>query len=151
MRRRFAGIIVDVCYDHFLSKHWSDYSEIELSGFISHVYEVLEQYYRILPERLQFFVPTMVSEDWLGSYQSMRGVEAALHRTSNRLERENTIMGSIEEVECNYERLERNFLAFFPDLNDYATRCSKERKDPGPCDLDVIRNDCRQITCRNSK
>ena len=27
-RRRFAGIIVDMSFDHFLAKNWADYSDI---------------------------------------------------------------------------------------------------------------------------
>ncbi len=32
-RRRFAGIIVDLSFDHFLAKNWSQYSNVELIKF----------------------------------------------------------------------------------------------------------------------
>lgn len=40
-RRRYAGIIVDVTYDHFLCRYWSDYSDETLESFVARVYEIL--------------------------------------------------------------------------------------------------------------
>ena len=33
-RRRFAGIIVDLCYDHFLYRHWSTFSDTALEHIL---------------------------------------------------------------------------------------------------------------------
>ena len=32
-RRRYAGVLIDVFYDHFLAVHWSQYSAIPLHDF----------------------------------------------------------------------------------------------------------------------
>jgi acyl carrier protein phosphodiesterase len=119
-RRRFAGIIVDICYDHFLAKHWPNYSDIKLSAFISYVYETLQTYYEILPERLKYILPRMIKQNWLESYQTIDGVEITLNRISKRITKENSLKGSIEEIRLNYNALEKNFLDFLPDLVVYA-------------------------------
>jgi acyl carrier protein phosphodiesterase len=40
-RRRFAGIMVDVFYDHFLALHWEDYADQPLEAFAHEVYALL--------------------------------------------------------------------------------------------------------------
>lgn len=119
-RRRFAGIIIDLTFDHFLAKNWSDYSGQELSGFIGNTYELLMRNRGILPEKLQYFLPRMIEEDWLGSYGKLEGIGRTLDRISGRLTRrfarENSLTGAVEEIESNYERLENNFYEFFPQV-----------------------------------
>ena len=40
-RRRFAGIIVDLCYDHFLYRHWSEFTDVAIDQFICRIYDIL--------------------------------------------------------------------------------------------------------------
>jgi acyl carrier protein phosphodiesterase len=115
-RRRFAGIIVDLCYDHFLYRHWPEFSDVKLDGFISRVYDILMTHRATLPARMEAMVPVMISEDWLGSYQDLMGVEKALSRLSKRVTNGDRLLGAIEEIELHYRSLEANFLIFFPDL-----------------------------------
>lgn len=125
LRRRFAGIIVDLCYDHFLYRHWHQFSEVELGGFISHVYDILLAPGAMLPERLRAMIPVMIREDWLGSYRDLQGVEQALNRLSKRITQGDRLLGAIEEIKHHYLKLEADFLFFFPDLEYYAKNYSK--------------------------
>jgi acyl carrier protein phosphodiesterase len=61
LRRRFAGIIVDVCYDHFLSRNWQQFSPVDLESFVGRVYFVLSNNQAMLPERLLRVLPRMIS------------------------------------------------------------------------------------------
>ena len=119
-RRRFAGIILDICYDHFLSKHWSTYASIELSGFIERIYTILNHHQSHLPSKLQTVLPRMFKQNWLACYRTLDGVDITLNRIAKRFSRENCLSGSIDEVRGNYRRLEDNFLVFFPDLIDFS-------------------------------
>lgn len=118
--RRYAGVILDICYDHFLSKNWTVYADSDLAEFILRVYETLQHYYDILPARLQLVLPRMVQQNWLNCYRTLGGVDITLGRIAQRLHRENTLDDSIGEIRKNYRQLERNFHAFFPDLLDFA-------------------------------
>ena len=42
--RRYAGILIDLCFDHFLARHWSSYSEMAHSEFSAAVYRILEKH-----------------------------------------------------------------------------------------------------------
>ncbi len=125
-KRRFAGIILDICYDHFLSKHWSKYSDTALPEFIDHVYDLLPKYQDIFPQRLKSVLPLLISQNWLGTYLTLKGVEITLNRIAKRISRKNSLEGSVSEIRSNYADLETNFLAFFPDLVAFTKSFTRE-------------------------
>ncbi len=131
-RRRFAGIIIDLSFDHFLVKNWSLYSNRELSEFINKSYAILKRYRKLLPGDLKFAVPKMIEEDWLGSYKNLEAIRITLDKISKRTEkkfgRENNLSGAIEEVKSNYNELEGNFKVFFPELTSYVESLRSERE-----------------------
>lgn len=128
-RRRFAGIIIDVVFDHFLAKNWSSYSKLELDTFINQSYSILKRYKRLLPADLKFVVPRMIEEDWLGSYRYLDAIGVTLDRISKRIERrfnrKNNLRGAIGEVKLNYGELRAHFERFFPQLISYVEGLNK--------------------------
>jgi acyl carrier protein phosphodiesterase len=119
-RRRFAGVLVDMFYDHFLARNWSDYSDEPLDRFTARVYRVLLSNSERLPERLRYIAPHMARTDWLGSYRDIDAVGEALDRIGNRLKRGNHLLGSVEELVANYAALEQDFREFFPEVVRFA-------------------------------
>ena len=115
-RRRFAGIIVDVCYDHFLARNWPDFSDQPLSAFIDRTYSSFRAYRGELPPVMSRVIRHMVEHDWLRGYREVSGIGRALNGLSTRLRRPNKLAGSVEELEANYGEMEGQFLRFFPDL-----------------------------------
>jgi acyl carrier protein phosphodiesterase len=77
-RRRYAGVLLDLFYDHFLARHWADYSDLPLEGFTARVYAALRSSHALLPERLQLIAPRMAATDWLASYRHVDAVGALL-------------------------------------------------------------------------
>jgi acyl carrier protein phosphodiesterase len=119
-RRRFAGIMVDMFYDHFLARNWGGYSTEPLQAFTGRVYGLLSEHHAILPGRLQQIAPRMAELDWLGSYQQVDAIHAALDRMGQRLKRGNRLLGAAEELTANYAALEGDFRTFFPDVVRFA-------------------------------
>jgi acyl carrier protein phosphodiesterase len=140
-RRRFAGIILDLAFDHFLAKNWPSYSDTDLDRFIQKTYELLKKHIPVLPERMRHSLPRMIEEDWLGSYCTLEGTGRAIDRISERLRRrfnrENTLSGAIAEVKTNYIELESNFNAFFPQLISYVE--DLRRKEPRETKFSMLR------------
>lgn len=129
-RRRFAGIMVDVFYDHFLVRHWNRFSEVPLAVFTRRVYGQLLPQRASFPERLQRMLPRMVADDWLGSYGRMTAVDAALRGIARRFkhkQRAEVLADSARELVHNYPQLENHFLTFFPQLMHYAEQCKQAR------------------------
>ena len=119
-RRRYAGIIVDVCYDHFLCRRWADYSSENLGCFAERVYDVLREHQDALPDRLRGIAPHMIADDWLSSYAKLENVGRALDGIARRFKRSNPLAGALSEIEANYAALEDDFQHFFPQLEAQA-------------------------------
>lgn len=113
-RRRVAGIIIDVIYDHFLSLHWNRFSDIPKEVFIERFYNALETTRHDLPERLQRVAPKLIEGDWLGRYSELATIGLVYDRIATRFKRETNLAGSLEEVEREYLALEQDILEFFP-------------------------------------
>ncbi|HEY5930041.1 MAG TPA: ACP phosphodiesterase [Burkholderiales bacterium] len=119
-RRRYAGIMVDMFYDHFLARYWPEFSEEPLVMFTHRVYEILARRSDILPERLREMAPHMMRTDWLGSYAHVEAIHTALNNMGRRLRRENRLLDSADELEQNYAGFEQDFREFLPEVKLFA-------------------------------
>jgi len=119
-RRRYAGIIVDVCYDHFLCRNWTEHSHESLAIFTERVYGVLREHENNLPDRLQRIMPHMIADDWLSSYADLENVGRTLDGIARRIARRNPLAGALTEIEANYTALDRDFQRFFPELKTHS-------------------------------
>jgi acyl carrier protein phosphodiesterase len=116
-RRRFAGIILDIFYDHRLSRRWDVYSVLDREEFIARFYRALDAHMDLLPGRLAEIAPYIIGQDWLGSYYDYAGVEATVRRVSKRLSRQGDRMrAGLEDLRMNRDALAEGFDRFFPDL-----------------------------------
>jgi len=121
--RRFAGILLDVFYDHVLAANWTQYADVPLAPFVARFYQVLDDKADLLPPRLAGAAPYMVTQDWLGSYVDYAGVETAIRRMATRLSRNGDLMcAGLDDLSANYEALASGFHSFFPQLIAFVDR-----------------------------
>ncbi len=123
-RRRYAGIMIDLFYDHFLARHWDEFHEEPLRVFSTRVYQMLDRRRDELPERLQRMVPSMVRWDWFGSYAEVESIHGALNRISQRLKRVNPLIDSADELLEHYADLEADFRRFLPEARAFVSQQS---------------------------
>ncbi|MBL8797737.1 MAG: DUF479 domain-containing protein [Planctomycetia bacterium] len=113
---RFAGVLIDVFYDHYLARGWQRYGVGALNDFTSEVYTALLGYVGEIPEKARWVIGRMASEDWLGSYREPSGVAATLQRLSLRLERPGLLLPAVDEMLRHDAALDADFQEFFPQL-----------------------------------
>ena len=118
-RRRTAGILLDLFFDHCLALHWQRYADEPLAQFTARVYRVLNNE-PALPERLAYIAPRMAAQDWLGSYEEFAVLQQVLQGMSRRLSRPQMLDGAMGELRELYEPLTDDFHAFYPDLQTFA-------------------------------
>jgi acyl carrier protein phosphodiesterase len=120
----YSGIIVDIIYDHFLAKNWSDYSDEKLDHFINRFYNSLNDNFESLTPRTQQFMPYMISQNWLLSYQTIEGIETILTQMDARMKRrsnQNTDMRfAVAELQLYYSEFETEFSTFFRDISVHS-------------------------------
>ncbi|GHD50628.1 Acyl carrier protein phosphodiesterase [Marinobacter persicus] len=119
-RRRFAGVALDILYDHFLLRHWSRFSEKNRDTFIQQVYGEFADYEHLMSATMVQTTRRMVAHDWFGAYQSLDNIGHALDRVASRIRFANRFDGIIEEIYQHEEELEARFLNFFPELHTFA-------------------------------
>jgi acyl carrier protein phosphodiesterase len=112
----YAGVIVDVFYDHFLAKNWSNYSSETLVDFTENFYQSLRDNYDFLSERTKGMMPYMIEYNWLVSYQTVEGISRILTQMDGRTKNESKMRFSPNELIEYYTEFEQEFTSFFEDV-----------------------------------
>lgn len=115
-RRRFAGIALDILFDHYLLRHWDTFGHCEKDLFINELYRDLQAGSRLMPPAMARVTERMVSHDWFHAYQDFETVGAAMDRVAERIRFRHDFAGIIEEIRPLDVELEARFLNFFPEL-----------------------------------
>ncbi len=118
-RRRYAGILIDLFFDHCLAANWHDYADVPLQDFTARFYRILREEAE-LPGTLALIAPRMAAQDWLGSYREFAVMEQVVAGMSRRLSRPEGLAGGVAELEQLYEPLQEDFQAFYPQLQAFA-------------------------------
>lgn len=118
--RRFAGILIDLCFDHFLSLHWSRYAQLELPRFNAEVYRSLQRRGELLSPNSQHMLARMVEHDILGIYHRWETVPASAERIGQRFRRHNPFTDVDAPLSAFRPQLESAFLDFYPDLISFS-------------------------------
>jgi acyl carrier protein phosphodiesterase len=114
--RRFAGILVDVFWDHLLARRWEEYSDRPLREFVDDVYAEIRRHRDVLPERMTGFATYMIDTDLLFAYREPAGVARAFAGMSHRMRRANPLGEAMPALERERTGLDADFGEFFPDL-----------------------------------
>ncbi|MGB6269693.1 MAG: acyl carrier protein phosphodiesterase [Olleya sp.] len=112
----YAGVIVDILYDHFLAKNWEHYSDIPFEEYIDEFYTTLEDNFEILPSRIQKMMPYMLADNWLLSYASIEGITKVLEGMNRRTKNLSKMNLAVHELETFYKEFEAEFTSFFDEL-----------------------------------
>ncbi|AWB68162.1 ACP phosphodiesterase [Saccharobesus litoralis] len=130
--RRFAGIVIDILFDHILAKHFTQYHSLTLAEFASRTYQQLEKEKQLLthanirlPERFNVSSQKMIEMDWLTSYARASSCQQALKRTGQRLKRPVDLSLCWPLFATHREAFEQAFHHFYPELLLHVTRLGK--------------------------
>ncbi|WKD86307.1 Acyl carrier protein phosphodiesterase [Polaribacter huanghezhanensis] len=124
--RHYKGVIIDIFYDHYLAKNWSNYSDIPLATFVQSFYDLLQDNFEILPKKTQHVLPFMVAHNWLYNYQYLEGIEKVLNGMNNRTKQKSQMHLAIEDLQNLHKEFEEDFTLFFEDLCIFSKQKLKE-------------------------
>jgi acyl carrier protein phosphodiesterase len=118
----YAGVIVDVFYDHFLAKNWKNYSDEKLEEFVERFYQSLYDNNTMLSERTKEIMPYMIKHNWLVSYQTVEGINRILTQMDHRTKNESKMRFATNELSEFYIEFENEFANFFEELRIYVNQ-----------------------------
>lgn len=119
--RRYAGILIDLSFDHYLSLHWSRFSDISLTEFNNSVYRTLATHEGALSAGSRHMLARLVEYDILGLYLEWETVPATAVRIGERFKRHNPFNDVDRELTPARDLLEQAFLGFYPELRLFST------------------------------
>ncbi|MFH0757561.1 MAG: ACP phosphodiesterase [Bacteroidota bacterium] len=111
---KYAGIIIDIFYDHFLASLWDRYSDLPLGVFVNRTYDLLKRNYKVLPEAIKRWFPTFLENNWMMAYQSVDGIELVLERMAANTSLPNHAGYAVEILAEHYAVFQEDFMEFFP-------------------------------------
>lgn len=85
--RRYAGIAVDVLFDHLLAQRWAQFHARPLGEVCTSFYCALATHRALLPERAQRFCDLAPAQRWLERYDDPDHMRDVLERIGLRLRR----------------------------------------------------------------
>ncbi len=122
---KFAGVVTDMFYDHFLARDWDHYSEKNLYDTTVMAYEILLNHYTILPARIKRILPFMLASNWLYSYKELHMMERFFAGMSRRTVFYSGMEHAVDDLRADYVAFGDDFKAFFPDIVDFVNKSSK--------------------------
>jgi acyl carrier protein phosphodiesterase len=129
-RRRFAGVALDVLFDHFLIRHWARFDDRPLQAVIDENYRLLQRGTALMPETMRITTRHMAEHDWFNHYAQLDNVGRALDRIAARIRFANQFHGALEEILEHHDHLERVFLELYPQLRAHVTAEALEPPPP---------------------
>jgi len=118
--RRYGGILTDVFYDHFLAKHWSNYSSISLNAFTREFSESLQFIKQEIPPEILLIFQRILSNNIFESYKDISGVKLTLQRIDLRLRQPVNLGDAVNILEDHYSKYDEEFVMFFDNLKEYV-------------------------------
>ena len=112
----YSGVIMDILYDHFLAKNWSKFSEEKLDDYADNFYQLLQDNYDILTERIKGMMPYMIARNWFVSYATIAGLEMILFQMDYKTKHRANMQEAIVELQDFYTEFESEFFLFFEEL-----------------------------------
>lgn len=125
-RRRFAGIAIDMLFDHFLIRHWQNYHPLPFEDYKTQLYQKLQSDLSLMPASMQPTVQSIIQRDWFFSYADINHLSLALDRVALRIRFANQFAGAGLEIQAHYPELEQLFLQFFPRLQQHVRTLSAQ-------------------------
>lgn len=116
--RRYAGIVLDVCCDHWLSQQWESWEARPLEEFARRVYRILAANEGELPGNSRRFAQRLREYDMLTAYRDWASVPATLQRIGTRLSlKDNPLLNASTELAAAGAGLGDGFAGFYRDLH----------------------------------
>lgn len=114
--RRYAGIVLDVWFDHLLVRDWGRYCDESVDTFARRWLQFLDARADELPPDFRRFIAWMHGHGLPAAYGDAATIAEVLRGLAGRLSRPSPIAGALPELEARAVVLQAHFDAFFPEL-----------------------------------
>ncbi len=119
-RRRYAGVLVDVFYDHLLARNWATVHHQPLNDYCESVYRLIKDRLNDIPISSHPALTLMAQEDWLTSYAQIEGIADILARMSRRARQPNPLANGEQEFLADADGFTGDFYAWLDEAREFS-------------------------------
>lgn len=117
----YAGIVMDVYYDHLLARSWTRYCSESLRDFADRMYRILSDHLELVTGESRVLLQRLIREDRLVRYRYPSGIAETLERLSSRISermprRPVRLQDALPLLRSLDPALEEDFHSFYPQL-----------------------------------
>jgi acyl carrier protein phosphodiesterase len=123
---KYAGVIVDMFYDHFLAKNWREFSTVSLEETAHNAYGILLKHHSVLPPKIVRILPFMIYFNWFVSYKDIYKLKLHFEGMARRTTFVSGMEKVTEDLRKDYSLYEKEFNQFFPQVIDFANSFLKK-------------------------
>lgn len=121
----YSAVIVDIVYDHFLAKNFSQYHALNLKEFVKKFYKTVDREIKELPDRVVDYYIKLKYYRWLTAYADLYGLSEVFYGMDRRTKYRSGMSKAPDLLIEHYESIQHQFEEFYPNLME----CSKEYID----------------------
>lgn len=114
--RKYAGVVVDIIFDHFLIKNWKDYTNLTLRNYTQQAHATLLARFDLLPQGAKGMLINFIRNKRILRYESLWGVENTLSTMSKFTSLPDYADRAVQIIEEQEEEINWRFKLFFKDL-----------------------------------
>ncbi|MGQ1787955.1 MULTISPECIES: acyl carrier protein phosphodiesterase [unclassified Saccharicrinis] len=114
--QRYASVVIDVIYDHYLAHNWEKYSSVPLHQYVNQVHAYFFRHYFSLPNRVKGFLPFLIKSRRLENYKYIWGIETSLAIMANYSSLPAKSECAVKVMTEQYDALLDEFTHFFDDV-----------------------------------
>ena len=118
--RRYAGILVDMYFDHALARDWRRHAAEPIAGFSQRIGALLADNAAWLPPAMNRFARYADEHGLYAAYARRTAIERALAGIGTRLRRPNPLATAGPALWAQAPALDAAFAEFFPELVAHA-------------------------------
>lgn len=113
---RYAGIAVDVLFDHYLAKNWSSYHILSFEQYQQDLFKDYRSVSHQLTEKMCSIADLIEERKWMFQYQSLEGLQNIYEQMSKRVDNRVFFPASMPVIDQKGGELEKLFVQFFQEL-----------------------------------
>lgn len=112
---RYAGVALDVYFDHILSVNWEKFYELDLETTVENSHQALRANFEHVSPESRLFLDRLIAYRWLISYRQKQDLERIFHQMSHRFGL-NQLKNSMLPLEKHFQELNETFIVLYPLL-----------------------------------
>ncbi len=113
---KYAGVAVDVFFDHFLALHFLSLTGASLTDFVPFVHQTITDQVELIPLRARPMAEAMIRQNWLINYQTIAGIDRTLKGIAHRTAYPSGLDTVIDDLELYYDQIGEVFTDFWKEL-----------------------------------